>query len=279
MRKKAFFLFALLLFLAVMILPAGAQKLGKAAWRRYFRDWHLLETELFLLRYTEKDAAAAAWLAAVADRRAAEVAAVLPHTAKEKPWLVLVPDLATLRDIFGFAEEDGALGVYQAGAIALLSPQAWDWEAEEARFEEFVAKNPLVHEYTHYVLDVRARGNYPRWFSEGMASYLQYRLTGYTWPEEDSSLSTGPYYNLKRFTSDFASLPDQALAYCQAQSIVTYLAALQADEGLNKLLDKLGAGTAFDSALEEVYGMEAEAVFAAWLGWSRAAAGIRPKLA
>ncbi|NLN06812.1 MAG: hypothetical protein GX167_04245 [Firmicutes bacterium] len=270
MRKKVFFLFALLLFFSGMFLPAGAQKIERAAVRWYFRDWQLLETEFFILRYTEKDAAAAAWLAAAADRRAAEVVAVLPHAAGERPWLVLVPDLATLRDSFGFAEGDGALGVYQAGTIVLLAPQAWDWVAAEERFEEFVAKNPLVHEYTHYVLDVRARGNYPRWFSEGLASYLQDRLAGYTWPEEDRLLFAGSCYSLERLTTEFASLPDQALAYCQAQSIVSYLAALQGDEGLNSLLDKLGAGTAFNRALGEVYGMDTKAVFAAWLEWWRA---------
>lgn len=156
MRKKGVLLFAFILFLSGIILPAGAQKPGGTAGRRYYRDWQSLETKNFSLRYTEKDAAAAAWLAAVADRRAAEVAAVLPHTHGEKPWLVLVPDLATQRDIFGWEEGDGALGVYQSRTIVLLSPHAWDWIEEEARPGEFVTKNPLVHEYTHYVLDVRA---------------------------------------------------------------------------------------------------------------------------
>ena len=41
--------------------------------------------------------------------------------------------------------------------------------------------NSFVHELTHLVVDDLAGGNFPVWFTEGSALYMEYMLLGYEW--------------------------------------------------------------------------------------------------
>jgi hypothetical protein len=248
---------------------------AQAAWqgtvaasvRRHYSQWPATETASFHLRYSEADSELAEWLGAEADAAAASVAAILPHTGGDrKPWLILVPDQETLRQAFGWSDATGALGVYVADTIKILSPAAWDWHAPKERLEVFTSQGPLVHEYTHYVLDLRTNGNYTRWFSEGLSQLMEYNILVYEWLEEQSAL-TGSVYTLEELDRSFDALPNEARVYRQSLSMITFLEAQGGMDSLNQMIDRLETGRSFYASLEEVYGMDRETFFAAWQAW------------
>ena len=46
--------------------------------------------------------------------------------------------------------------------------------------KDYFKEGPMVHEYTHLVVDELTGGNYSRWFTEGVAQYVEQQVTGYT---------------------------------------------------------------------------------------------------
>jgi hypothetical protein len=237
--------------------------------RRHYLGWQAMDSTYFNIRFTECDSDLMPLIAHEADLIVERVSELLPHEKKsDKPWLVISPNQHTLKEAFGWGDGPGALGVYMADTITVLSPRAWVWVRAKKRLEVFWEEGPLAHEYTHYVLDLRTNGNYPYWFSEGLAQLVEYKLNNYEWVEEDSSLDRRSY-SLEELDAGFPALCSQALAYRQALSLVTYLEFLQGMDGLNLLIDALGRGRPFYRALADIYSLDKESLEAGWQDWFR----------
>ncbi|HLS89547.1 MAG TPA: hypothetical protein VK008_07995 [Sphingobacteriaceae bacterium] len=141
-----------------------------------------------------------------------------------------------LTPFVGAAAHRGPLpgGVYHRGHIHLaMGPGAM----------------PVVHELAHWVLDVYTLGNYPTWFSEGLAQWVDEKLTGApppgAWDEP---------YNLYQLERHFDHLPDPGQAYRQSLQLVRCIAAAAGDD-LQPLLAGLARGLPFYSALAEAVGL------------------------
>ena len=272
-QNKLKIILATLVFMVItspylsVVAQAAWQGVTAGSIRRHYRHWPELETAHFKMRYAEADADLSEWLGYEADAAAQKVAEILPHRMDgKKAWLVLVPDQASLKQVFGWGEGTGALGVYMSDTIMILSPRAWDWYDEDKRLEVFSQQAPLVHEYTHFVLDLRTKGNYTRWFSEGLSQLMEYNILGFEWLEAGSSLSDSKY-TLDELDRSFDSLPSDALAYRQSLSMITYLESLQGIEGLNELIEQLSKGIPFYRALQQVYGLDRSEFDANWQSW------------
>jgi len=271
-RKRVIIASALILLLSLSpylshALHAVWQAATLISVRRHYLTWSSLESKYFQLRYVPEDQILAEKIAKEADMAVRRVAELIPHSAGEKrPWLIVVPSQEILQEAFGWGRETGALGVYLADTIKILSPRAWHWYPESKRWYVFASQGPLIHEYTHFALELRAKGNYPRWFSEGLAQLTEYHLLGYEWLEADSSLANR-LYSLEALDHSFDALPRQALAYRQALSMVSYLETLQGLAGLNQLIDKLGRGESFYQALQQIYGLDRESFLQGWEVW------------
>lgn len=149
----------------------------------------------------------------------------------------------------------------------MLSPRAMTDSAdpdEQARV--FRETGPMVHELTHLILDYRTRGNYPRWFSEGLAQFEEYRLMGYLWIEPESSLDQ-PLYTLKQLQTDFESLPNQALAYRQSFLMVDFMVRAYGQAGLSKTIEELAKGSSFRRAMNNSTGTQLAQFEESWLEW------------
>jgi hypothetical protein len=162
-RKAALALLFLLLVISSWLLlelyPPWANI--QAFWlRRNFLNWESQDTTGFHIRYQPEDQHLVLLVTEEAERAAAQVGTLLPYQSSvTKPWLIIAPDQRTMQRTFGWGENTGAVGVYMVNTIKVLSPQAWTWLPQELRLESFCQEGPLVHEYTHYVLDLRTRGN------------------------------------------------------------------------------------------------------------------------
>jgi len=263
-QKKLAAILTAVFFLLFAYGYRSAALLGAGTLRDRYLEWPRLEARRFTVRFSPADRSLAELVGKEADKAAAAVAELLPHDwSAEKPWLIIIPDQAALQEAFGWGEGSGALGVYLADTIKVLSPRAWHWLPAEDRVASFRAEGPLVHEYTHYVLDQRTGGNYPYWFSEGLAQLLEYKINGYQWVEEGSSPADG-IFTPQTLDSALNRPESQARAYRQALSLVAYLESIWGVDGLNRLIDALGQGVSFDRALLSVYGFDRAELWQLW---------------
>lgn len=236
----------------------------KQAWL-LTRNWRSRESRHFVVRYRPEDEEMVPLVIDAAESFYPPLSRRLGYEAPDKILLVLYPDRQGLRRMFGWSDGEDAMGVYWGGVIRLLSPRAWDWlEPEGSLVEEFRRTGPLAHELTHYLLDYRTAGNYPRWFSEGLAQYEEYLLTGYQWvePESDSDV-----YSLTDLERRFDRLPNQPAAYRQAFLLVSYLAARYGDEKLQGIIRELARGKPFAAAVNRSLGVTREELQAGYTNW------------
>lgn len=154
--------------------------------------------------------------------------------------IIIFPDSQSLQGAFNWPRNENNQGVYHRDVIYIQSPSAWVPENQNLE-KEFLLKGPMVHEYTHLVVDHLTVGNYPRWFTEGVAQYEEKRVTGYTL-EQDFSIDKSFYYSQQDIFADFDSLPDVSRAYIQALEMTTQLVGEGGLDTLREILPLLRAG-------------------------------------
>lgn len=212
-----------------------------------------LEGTHFAVWYTERDRNAAPIILRVAEDLYPTLVQQLHFTPSERVQLVIYPDRASLRQAFGWSDQESALGVYFGGTIRLLSPNVWAGTNDPVEMEKaFRQTGPISHEFTHLALDYRTSGNYPHWFSEGLAQWVEQRVTGYVWLEPENRLDQ-PRYSLAQLDRDFDQLPNVALAYRESYLLVDFLAQRGGDASIGALVDRLAEGQSFSQAVEAQY--------------------------
>ncbi len=217
------------------------------------RDMLTKETSHFIIRYTEGDADIVDMVATAAEAAYAPVTTTLNYKPGGKSLILIYADRQTMKQAYGWAGDTSAMGFYWGGVIQILSPKAWMKNSRST--EEFITTGPLAHEYTHLVLDYMAKGNYTRWFTEGLAQYMEYKANGYEWITANNRL-TGQLYTMAEMDRDFDSLPNQALAYRQSLAAVRYIAEVHGEAKLSQVLTYLRAGVSVDKAIEKSLGMD-----------------------
>lgn len=228
------------------------------------------ESSHFVLWYAPADEAVADLVLETAEWIYEPVTARLGTAPAEQVPLVLYADRTTLQRAFGWSTGESAVGIYWRGTIRLLSPTAWIHadSAEQLR-ASYRRLNPIAHELTHYLLDYMTDGNYPHWFSEGLAQWIEYQVTGYLWIEPQSSLNQD-LYSYTDLQRRFDQLTNQPLAYRQAHLLVVYLVHRFGSESLDGLVGRLDQGESFSAALQRETGLLPPAFFAHWLEWVQA---------
>jgi hypothetical protein len=100
-----------------------------------------------------------------------------------------------------------------------------------------------------------ARGNYTRWFTEGLAQYVEYKVNNYEWVTANNRLA-GKLYSMNELDGDFDGLSNQALAYRQSLAAVRYIAEVHGEAKLSQVLGYLKAGEKVNKAIEKSLGMD-----------------------
>jgi hypothetical protein len=222
------------------------------------RDYAILKSTGFVLRYTDKDKELAPLVLEMAEDYLSRVEQILGfnHSEQRIP-LVLYADEESLNKCFGWTGDKSAVGVYWAGTIRLVSPRAWadvlpEDTAELKRI--FQKEGPLAHELTHLLVDETTGGNYPRWLTEGLAQYVEEKISGFTLSEPASS-SKAALYSFSALDGGFDEQPDQLLAYWQSFQAVRHLLEQYGREKMINLLECLKKGEHFSAAFEKSYAL------------------------
>jgi len=260
--------------LLVMLVPVRAPRMwlyplardiAQAKINYEARNMVSFETAHFIIKYTPNDANTVAMVAQAAEAAYAPVEAAFGSVPAEKTLLVVYPDRKEMNKVFGWSGDQSAMGVYWGGVIQLLSPQAWLKAGEST--EEFIRSGPMVHEFTHLVFDHMTNGNYTRWFTEGLAQYMEYKTNGYEWLS-NSNKQPEKFYTQAELDKDFDNLPDQSLAYRSSLAAIRYIAETQGDGKLNQIMQELKNGKKPEKAITDVLGMDYGSFEREWNKWS-----------
>jgi len=223
------------------------------------------ETEHFKIKYTQADADTVNMIAEAAEAAYTPVTHELNYAPQGKTLILVQPNRNELRQAFGWSGNESAMGVYWGGVIQLLSPHAW--LKSGATVQDFIHSGPMVHEYTHLVFDYLTNGNYPRWFTEGLAQYVEYRVNDYEWQTATNKLD-GKLYTMTELDGDFDKLPNQALAYRQSLAAIRYIAEVYGDDKLREIISGLKAGQSMDKAIQRTLGLDYATFGHAWQEWA-----------
>ncbi|MDR1702401.1 MAG: hypothetical protein LBR56_06470 [Sporomusaceae bacterium] len=216
------------------------------------RELTSIETGHFIIKYHPLDRETATMVAVSAEEAYEPVGQILNYRPREKALVIIYPDRAAMQKAYGWSSNNSAMGFYWGGVIQILSPRVW--LADKNSESEFKQKGPMTHEYTHLVLDYLLKGNYPSWFTEGVAQYAEYKINAFEWitPNNFPAQNT---YSLRELDKNFASLPNQSLAYRQSLAIVRYLVENYGENSFNTILLAMKQGVKIDIAIKNATGL------------------------
>jgi len=245
-------------------LPAGVKFYGYGAIRELMKahtvigTWGMdkISSEHFYVCFSPDKRAEAEMVLQVAEQVYYPVTADFCFSPRGRIPLILYSSKEELNKSFGWEANESAMGVYWAGTIRVLSPQVWAGDVDAGQIKEkFISSGPMVHELTHLMVDYLTGGNYPRWFTEGVAQYEDYKLTGFV-ISDPAGYPGQPLYSIEELTADFDGLPDQALAYRESFAAVYYIVQFYGEDALHDLINELGRGYNLSRAMENVLNID-----------------------
>lgn len=212
-------------------------------------EWNQVESDSFTIYYREGDKDIVPIVLTVSKEAYAKVNSAFDFKPDDKIPVMIYPDRASLNKSFGWDADVSAMGVYWAGLIKVLSPYVWIEDEQKSVIEDtFRYSGPIAHEYVHLVVDYKTKGNYPRWFTEGLAQYWEREITGFQFDSPEGSLDQ-ELYPLRNMDRHFDALENQALAYSQSLAAIEYFYLEYGHEKLEELLAELSRGISFSQAL------------------------------
>lgn len=206
-------------------------------------------TPNFKIKYTLQDANVVDRVAGHAEAQYDAITSYLGYHPAGRITIIIYPNAEELERGLRLPSGDSTLGAFYADTINILSPNKWGPSGDQAE------KGLYLHELTHLLMDQMAGGNYPVWFTEGMALYHEYIFTGYEWGK-DHLFQNNPY-SIEELTLYFGDL-DQVLAYKQSFLLVKHIMERKGKEEMLELFRRLKEGDAFDKAFRETMGFSLE---------------------
>jgi hypothetical protein len=131
-------------------------------------------------------------------------------------------------------------------------------------------KRAVVHELGHMVVNQLTYGPYettmPTWLNEGMAMYAEGGIDSAQQASLQRLVAAGKTISLRSLSSPFSALPaEAALSYVQSYSVVDFMVKNYGKERLVRLFSAFKTGATADEALKQVYQLDQDSLYAAWL--------------
>lgn len=257
-------------------IPSGARLYSYWTAREIFKaysvagTWNMdkLTSEHFYVKFRPEDRADAELVLETAELFYEPVTSDFGYTPRGRVPIILYSSKADLNRSFGWEAKESAIGVYYAGSIRVLTPRSWICETGPGSVKEtFISSGPMVHEFTHLMVDYLTGGNYPRWFTEGLAQYEEYKLTGFEFNEPAGSVNQS-LYSMRDIAENFDDLPNQSLAYREAFTAVRYIAGVYGEKTLYDLISSLGEGMEFEKAMQKHLKLDYPGLEKCWREWT-----------
>ncbi len=160
------------------------------------------------------------------------------YSPQAKIDLLVFPNYETMDSFMGLKGEN-AEGAYKEGVLGVLSPSVTGG----------LDPGVIPHELTHLVVDDIAKGNYPIWFTEGVALLEEYRINGFLWGQ---GVDEGKdRYTVAQLTDSFNEL-DTDMAYKRSLDMIKGISDDKGYESLLKVIGYLGRGDDLKTALSEI---------------------------
>ncbi|MEA1961522.1 MAG: peptidase MA family metallohydrolase [Bacillota bacterium] len=204
------------------------------------------QTEHFQFKYLPIDSAYMPLVEESAEEAYQSVTEFMGREPKIKTAIVVFPDSSTLAKSFGWDKDEKAMGVYWGGTIRILSPR--EWLADSSDKEQFIKEGPMVHEFAHLLVDDMTKGNYNRWWTEGIAQFVEKQITGFEFEEPFLGEKQKSYYSLQELGKNFDQV-DQRIAYWQSLKLVEFLVSQYGEENIYSILQYLGTGNSMEQAV------------------------------
>lgn len=257
-------------------IPAGLKTYGYAAIRELVKvhtiigTWRLekLTSQHYYIKFRPEDRNEAELVLDTAEFFYQPVMDEFGFTHRGRIPIILYSSREALNKSFGWEADESAMGVYWAGAIRVLSPGVWIEQKDSGLVAEiFKASGPMAHELTHLVVDYLTGGNYPRWFTEGVAQYEEYKLTGFEFHDATGALKP-PFYSMRDLTEHFDRLPSQTRAYSESLAAVRFIVSHAGEPALYQIIYELGQGMDFNQAIEKVLHLNEAQFETGWQEWA-----------
>ncbi len=218
----------------------------------------LAETEHFIYAYEQLSSESLVLIQEESEHIFQSVNDFFDYSPAAKIPVMIFPSGEALNERFGWEGDRSPMGVYWMGYINILAPEGWIDGSTGARAQIFRRMGPMAHEYTHLIIDEKTHGNYPRWFSEGVAQYVEQSL-GYfttTLPQPENRRFL-PFSQLER---RFDEAPLQNQAYWQSLEAIHYLTEHFGQNIIAQMLTHLNQGSDFQTALQLTTGLDEAAL-------------------
>lgn len=211
-----------------------------------------IKTEHYNIKYTSWDDEWVPLVASAAEDAYTSVTGVFGEEPTGRTTIVIYPNSGSLARSFGWDRDEKAMGVYWAGSIRVLSPREWMTADDPA--DRFAKEGPMAHEFAHLMVDEITRGNYNRWWTEGIAQYVEKRTTGFEFADPFAGGKEPSYYQLASLDRNFDKL-DQSIAYWESLQAAEYIAATGGEDSLFRVMAGLGEGRNLPGAIENTLGV------------------------
>jgi hypothetical protein len=210
------------------------------------------QTKHFIIKYDQKDKQNVAMVADTAEEIYGPVTKMFGTEPKNQTMIIMYPDSASLAKAFGWDKDEKAMGVYWSGVIRILNPDEWIKGTDKRT--TFLKEGPVAHEFAHLLVDNITRGNYSRWYTEGVAQFVEKNVTGFEFndPFQYNSKSMA-YYDFETLEDNFDNL-DQSIAYWESLKATEFIAQEYGQEKVFTILEYLGQGNDMQSAFYKATG-------------------------
>ena len=214
----------------------------------YFRTVKFSEaqTEHFSFKYLPIDKDYLPLVEETSEEAYQSVSKVMGQKPKIKTAIVVYPDSSSLAKSFGWDKDEKAMGVYWGGTIRILSPREWLNDPQDK--QQFIQEGPMVHEFAHLLVDDMTHGNYNRWWTEGIAQYIEKKVTGFEFKGPFPGGKAIHYYSLQELGKNFDKL-DQQIAYWQSLKLVEFVVEQNGEDKIYQILTYLGEGSTMEQAV------------------------------
>ncbi|HYE09886.1 MAG TPA: peptidase MA family metallohydrolase [Patescibacteria group bacterium] len=216
-------------------------------------DFMEYETEHFTIKYRPEDENVIRDTAKMFEESYGTAAEEFGYVSEEKTVVVIYKDQNEFWSYQKAIQGQAVMGLYNMGTIHVLSPNAYKNE-EQSSMAYFKKNGPVLHEYTHKIVDELTGGNIELWLTEGLALYEEYRVNDTEWA---SGYEYERYFNSREIREGFM-VADEVQSYRQSFDMTKYLIDNYGMDKMQMLMEELKAGSSTDHAFLKVYGVTAD---------------------